>query len=226
MNRDLIRRLVLCVSAAAMDGCALHGFSPSRHLPAGDLLEIENRAAPPQDVTLRAVYPKGLLVTKDSEGWRSRLYDDAAGYCTIGYGHLIKKARCNGSEPPEFVSGLTKPAGERLLVDDMSGAQFTVMSNVRVPMTDGQFGALVDFVFNVGSANFRGSTLLRIVNSSQLNRVSGQFRRWTMAGGRVWPGLQKRREREIDLFFEGIDDLRAVPPEGEDLSPIDIRNGE
>ena len=225
MDKDLMRRLVYA-SAVTVGGCALHGASASRHLPAGDLLETENRAAPPQDVTLRAVYSKGLQVTKDSEGWRSRLYDDAARYCTIGYGHLVKRARCDGSEPPKFLSGLTKPAGELLLLDDMSGAQFTVMSSVRVAMTDGQFGALVDFVFNVGSTNFRNSTLLRTVNSSQLNRVSGQFRRWTKAGGQVWPGLEKRREREIDLFFEGIENLRAVPPEGEDLSPIDIRNGE
>jgi len=221
-----MQRIVLfLVGAVLLVGCALHGVSPAQHLPAGDLLE-DSRATPPQGVTLRTVYAKGLQVTKDSEGWRSRLYDDAAGYCTIGYGHLLKKARCNGTEPPEFLSGLTKPAGERLLVDDMGGAQYTVMSNVRVSMTDGQFGSLVDFVFNVGSTNFRNSTLLRTVNSGQLTRVSGQFRRWTKAGGQVWPGLQKRREREIDLFFEGIENLRAVPPEGEDLSPIDIRTGE
>src|SRR5437879_3022403 len=61
------------------------------HLPPGELLS-DAKEIPPQGVELRAVYPKGISLTKLSEGWVPHLYNDAADYCTIGYGHLIQKA--------------------------------------------------------------------------------------------------------------------------------------
>lgn len=195
------------------------------HLSAGELLEA-GRELMPAGVSVRAVSPDALQLTKTSEGWRPRLYNDAAGYCTIGYGHLVARRRCNGLEPIELRNGLTLGQGETLLRGDLSSAQYTVLTAVTLPMSDGQFGALVDFVFNVGSANFRKSTLLRVVNDGQLDLVEGQFKRWVLADGKKWPGLVTRRHREVDLFFVGIERTRALPRAGEDLSRVDIRTGE
>ena len=162
-------------------------------------------------------------MTKTSEGWSARAYNDVARYCTIGYGHLIKKAPCDGSEPPGFRNGITEPAGEDLLIGDMVGAQSTVVSAVTATLTNGQFAALADFVFNVGSANFRGSALLRVINAGQSDSVPVQLRRWVYAKGKAWPGLQTRREGEIDLYFEGL----PHPPASKEItSPIDIFTGE
>jgi GH24 family phage-related lysozyme (muramidase) len=149
-----------------------------------------------------------------------------ADYCTVGYGHLIKRAPCNGTEPDEFRKGLTEQQESDLLVGDMATAQYAVITLVHVPMRDGQFAALADFTFNVGSTNFRDSTLLKAVNEEQVDRIAPQFRRWVLAGGKPWQGLQQRREAEIALFFEGQPKPRAVPQPGETLSPIDIRRGE
>jgi hypothetical protein len=96
-----------------------------------------------------------------------------------------------------------------------------------VSLTDGQYAALVDFVYNVGSANFRQSTLLRCVKARNYPRIKQEFPRWVHAGGRVWPGLEKRRQAEIALFFEGVEippatSLRETAPP----PPIDIRIGE
>ena len=77
--------------------------------------------------------------------------------------------------------------GSNLLVEDMPSAQYTVMKHVRAPMTDGQFAALTDFVFNVGSTNSSKSTLLKVVNESQDDQVGVQFRRWVLADGKTWP---------------------------------------
>jgi GH24 family phage-related lysozyme (muramidase) len=195
-------------------------------LPPGELVASEGRDLPPQGISLRAVYPPGIKVTKLSEGWVPHLYNDAVLYCTIGYGHLIKKAPCNGTEPAEFRSGLTKPRGEELLVADLSSSQYAVMVSVKVRLTDGQFAALTDFVFNIGSANFRKSTLLEVVNANQRERVPVQLRRWVLAKGKPLAALKTRREREIELFFDGIPKVRAVPRPGEDLSPIDIEKGQ
>ena len=193
------------------------------HLTAGALLEPAPAGSAELRRDLRRVYAAGLTLTKNSEGWSARLYNDVARYCTIGYGHLIKKAPCDGSETVEFRNGITEPTGEGLLIDDMASAQLTVVSAVTATLTDGQFAALADFVFNVGAANFRASTLLRVVNAGEVGSVPGQLRRWVYAKGKVWPGLQTRREREIDLYFEG---LAAPPPSTEITSPIDIFVGE
>jgi len=195
------------------------------YLPPGELLSSQ-KELPPGDVTLRPLYPPGIELTKSSEGWVPRLYNDAVRYCTIGYGHLIKKAPCNGTESAEFRNGLTKPRGEEILVGDLGSSQYSVMTSVKVNLTDGQFAALTDFVFNVGSANFRSSTLLQALNANQQDRVPAQLRRWVLAHGKPLPALETRREREIELFSPGLPKTREIPPPGENLSPIDIEKGE
>jgi lysozyme len=200
-------------------------YPSTDRLTSGELLlNLGRRALIPPGVILRPVYPPGIRLVQESEGWLPKCYNDAAKYCTIGYGHLIKRAPCDGTEPVEFRHTLTSDEGTALLLKDLATAQYAVMTAVAAPLTDGQFASLTDFVFNVGSANFRSSTLLMVVNAKQLDRVPGQFKRWVMAGGKPWPGLIERRDREVDVFFDGLNRSRALP-EGE-LPPIDIRLGE
>jgi lysozyme len=173
---------------------------------------------------LRTLPDQGIALTEDSEGFVPTLYDDAANYCSIAFGHLIKKSSCNGTEPGEFLRGVSREQGTALLKTDMGRAQYAVSSMVAVVLSDGQYGALCDFVYNVGGTNFRSSTLRKVINARQFDSVPPQFRRWTMAGGVRQPGLVKRREREIELFFGA-----AQPPSRgleAPLPPVDIRVGE
>ena len=100
---------------------------------------------------MRQISTAGLQLTKDSEGFVGKLYNDAAGYCTIGYGHLIKRSQCDGSEPREFLRGLSETQGGELLLEDMRYSQLAVMKAVKVELSDSEYAALCDFVFNVGS---------------------------------------------------------------------------
>lgn len=208
-------------------GCASTLDYPdvSDALTPGIFLDLESRATLPPGTTLRPIFPPGLRVTKVSEGWRNRLYNDAAGYCTIGYGHLLKLARCNGSERPDWRDGITESEGEALLVSDMRAAQVAVMLAITTKLTDAQYAALCDFVFNVGAANFRKSRLLQVVNAGQHDHVQHQLMRWTKAGGREFEGLRNRRQREVDLYFDGLLTQRNASPAGEDLLPLDIYTG-
>lgn len=212
-----------------LTGC---GTQPPREFLSTDKLTpgiftgVEERAVLPPGVEVRKVYDKGILLTKESEGFVDRLYNDAAQYCTIAYGHLIKKAPCDGSEPEPFLDGITEPEGVVLLRDDMEIAEGAVMTLVNVALTDGQYAALSDFVFNVGSGNFRESTLLTMVNSGRHDQVPFQLRRWVKAGGRELAGLKARREKEIELYFEDIGIPRAAPDADQDMSPVDILSGE
>src|SRR5262249_2044368 len=147
-----------------------HTFPSVDRLPSAELIS-PTRALPPANVTVRTISSQRLNLTKSSEGWFPYRYNDVAKYCTIGYGHLIKRAPCDGTEPKEFVRRLSLQRGEELFSADMVSSRYTVMTSVQVDLTDGQFAALSDFVFNVGSRNFQRSTLLKAVNSKQEERI-------------------------------------------------------
>jgi GH24 family phage-related lysozyme (muramidase) len=172
--------------------------------------------------------PRGLELTKTSEAFRARVYSDPVGFCTVGYGHLIKRVRCDGTEPREFVPAISEAHATRLLTEDLKLAEYPVLAEVSrdISFSQAQFDALVDFVFNVGPQNFRGSTLLKVINAEELHRVPGQLRRWVYADGKRLPGLVTRREREAALFTEGVVIPRGPVAAEDDLTPIDIRTGE
>ncbi len=229
MNR-LVRTSSILLATELLVACTNLPQAPAvpdeDALTAGIFLDEGTRDVLPAGATLRPVYTHGLDVTKLSEAFRPHLYNDVAGYCSIAYGHLIKKQRCNGSETAEFIAGVSEPRATEILTVDMSSAQVVVMTSVvGIRLNDAQYAALCDFVFNVGGTNFRTSQLLRAINLGQVDQVPVQMRRWVMAGGKVVGGLKNRREREIALFFEGQPTPRAVAPAGADISPIDIRSG-
>ena len=225
-----MRRLIPLVVALLATSCTTPAPAPAiehdeEAVTPGIFLEPDNRDVLPAGTTLRPVFSMGLNVTKAAEGFRPRRYNDVANYCSIGYGHLIKRSPCDNSESAEFVRGLAEPRAGDILTDDMAGAQRTVQVAVRTALNDAQYAALCDFVFNVGPHQFKESTLLRMVNAGRFDQVPAQLRRWVRAGGREFVGLKNRREREIALFFDGVPTPRDVPSAGADLSPIDIRTG-
>jgi lysozyme len=177
--------------------------------------------------SLRAVSERGVTLTKVSEGFVPRLYQDSAGYCTIAYGHLVRLGGCSAADQSRYSRRMTEAAGNTLLLADMALAQRAVSAYVTVPLTEGQYAGLVDFTYNVGAGNLKRSTLLKVVNAKEHHRVPEQFKRWTRAGGRELRGLRIRRDREIALFFEGAEIPKTeATAKGEEATAIDIRVGE
>jgi len=137
----------------------------------------------------------GLDLTIASEGMRLTAYPDpgtGADPWTIGVGHT----------GPDVYPGRTISVeeGHQLLHDDVQEAVATVKNLVKVPLTQGQFDALVDFTFNCGAGNLGRSTLLKLLNAGDYNGASDHFSDWVKAGGRVLPGLVTRRENEERIF--------------------------
>ena len=134
----------------------------------------------------------GLALTEQFEGLRLTAYQDSVGVWTIGYGHT-------GSDVhPGLI--ITQMEAEALLLNDVASAARCVNQLVTVPLNQNQFDALVDFVFNVGKGNFAASTLLKDLNAGNFAGAAGEFQKWDHAGGRVLPGLLKRRLAEAGLF--------------------------
>ena len=234
----IIHSIFLALIALVLTGCAVQKpidvMSEERLIP-GIFLEEPSRAGLPRGVELRKISDLGLQITKDSEGFEPELYNDPAGFCTIGYGHLIKKSSCNGDErkelascdvsmPGEFTAAISYLRGEEILRCDMVLAEMAVTLHARDDLTDNEYSALVDFTFNVGAGNFKNSTLLRKVNAGNYQRIPYEFRRWVYANGKVYNGLKIRREKEIELFFGEKIVIRGEMPDESEL--IDIRVGE
>ena len=136
------------------------------------------------------------------EGFSAALYDDPAGHCTIGYGHLVHHGRTNGTESAEFRQGITKDRALALLMGDAAKAAAAVTQRVKVPLTQHQLDALICFTFNVGAGAFAESTLLRELNAGHYDAVPRQLDRWVKANGKTLPGLVRRRKAEGALFAE------------------------
>lgn len=134
----------------------------------------------------------GLDLIKRWEGFRADAYRCPAGVWTIGYGHTLDV------NPG---STLSLKQAELLLRNDLKRYEQAVNDYVTVPLNQNQFDALASFCFNVGTSAFKNSTLLRLLNQKQYIAAAEQLLRWTRGGGRVLPGLVKRRKAEFDLFM-------------------------
>ncbi len=88
-----------------------------------------------------------------------------------------------------------------MLHRDVQTAQRAVLRLINVPLTDGQYDALVSFTYNLGSGTLQRSTLRRKVNREEHNDVPAEFKRWVYAGGRKLLGLVRRRCAEAEIYL-------------------------
>jgi len=213
--------------------------SPDYSRLQAEALEATAEAVPAANAP-RTLLAIAVQLIKAFELWRANAYDDPAGYCTIGHGHLIAKAAC-ATLDASMKQPLTVDDGEKLLKKDLAKARAAVDALVEVELTEPEYGALVSFVFNVGQKNFRSSTLRRLINDNETAEArkvaADQFPRWVMAGGMKFDGLVHRRNCERSLFLDelpkaadGSFDRGACKPERgaamTDLELIDLDVGE
>jgi lysozyme len=163
----------------------------------------------------------GLAFIAQHEGFRSKPYLCPAGVPTVGYGHaypgrsLSEVRRLLAPHLP-----LSREEALGFLRTDAASAENVVNTLVTVPLAQRQFDALVSFVFNVGGTAFKRSTLLRRLNQGDYASVPAQLRRWTRGGGKVLPGLVKRRDAEARLWGKTAWDRTATeqPPPDDDAA--------
>lgn len=135
----------------------------------------------------------GINLVELSEGVRLVAYHDAVGVLTIGYGHTGHDVYTGQT--------ITQNEAEQLLLRDVRIAELDVKAAVKVSISQHQYDALVDFAFNLGGPALQGSTLLRLLNSGDYAGADAEFKKWDHAGGKVLPGLTKRRAAEATLFM-------------------------
>lgn len=150
--------------------------------------------------------PHGLSARGDEfiarfEGEVDHAYDDAAGHCTIGIGHLLSMSTCGASG--HAGETITHARALDLLESDAAVAARAVKGDVKVPLNQAQTDALISFAFNEGTGSLAGSTLLRLLNAGNYGSVPKELMRWVYADGVKLPGLVARRHAEGQLFAHG-----------------------
>lgn len=133
------------------------------------------------------------------EGFRSHPYICPAGYPTIGYGTVYKP---DGTKVTMQDSPISKETANQWLLSElrhnyMSGvlrASPILLANTNL------LAAITDFAYNLGVARYRASTLRKRVEAGDIGGTITELRRWVNGGGRVLPGLVRRREAEIALI--------------------------
>tara|TARA_A100001515_G_scaffold37210_1_gene29281 strand:- start:5 stop:451 length:447 start_codon:yes stop_codon:yes gene_type:complete len=134
---------------------------------------------------------EGISLIKKFEGCELTAYQCSAGVWTIGYGHT--KGIEEGME-------ISQEEAEQMLVDELHEYENYINKYVTAPLSQNQFDAMVSWVYNLGPANLKASTLLKVLNAEDYEGVPAQIKRWNKAGGEILDGLIRRREAEARLF--------------------------
>jgi lysozyme len=156
------------------------------------------------------------------EGYRNRPYLCPAHIWTIGYGHVlyqdqirlpmvrppgktkadIPMIRSEYPLKPEHNRVWTKQEIDDLFNGDVASFERGVLRLVPGSIgSQGRFDALVSFSFNVGLGNLQNSSIRIKANRREWQAAADSFLLWNKGGGKVLPGLDRRRREERQMFL-------------------------
>jgi lysozyme len=155
------------------------------------------------------VSPKAIAMIKHHEGVRQKAYRCPAKLWTIGVGHVLYpeqgklKLEDRMSVPlrPEDDRVFTMEEVDGILRADLARFERGVAQYCPVPLTQGNFDALVSFAFNVGLGTLQRSTLRQKLLRGDKEGAAQELLKYCMAGGKILKGLQNRRIDERALFL-------------------------
>ena len=142
---------------------------------------------------------------KRFEGFKSKPYICPAGVPTIGYGST---RYADGKSISLTDGAVTEQQAIKLLINDLSkvfapGVRRQCPKLFADAMITGdwkKFNAIVDFAYNLGVGRLQTSTLRRKINAQDWDGAKQELMKWVRGGGRVLPGLVKRRQAECSLI--------------------------
>lgn len=135
-----------------------------------------------------------LVGIASHEGFRERAYRDVTGVPTIGYGETKGVTMDSTTTRLEALMRLEISAGEHAK---------EMVKCIKVPISQGEYNAYVSFTYNVGAGAFCRSTLVKKLNNLDYDGACSELLKWTQAGGKVYPGLVKRRQDEYQTCIGG-----------------------
>lgn len=151
----------------------------------------------------------GINALEKMEGFSEKPYNDAAGHCTVGYGHKIHNGPCKGDE-----KSVTKNEAKDLLKKDVKkiedqllGDKGLIPPEIQDQLTQEQCDSIVILVYNIGVGNFKKSKAYKRLKEGDfegfIDEAFSPDNGFNKAGGKKVQGLQNRREKERKIFVTG-----------------------
>jgi len=146
---------------------------------------------------------------KHHEGVRFKPYRCPARLFTIGVGHVLysDQGRLPLDQRDAFQLAqednrtFSKAEVDGLLAFDLQRFEVGVARLFPVVLTQGQNDALVSFAFNLGLGGLQRSTLRQKMLRGEIEEAADEFLKFVRGGGKILPGLVKRRNDERALFL-------------------------
>lgn len=136
-----------------------------------------------------------VAFTGSAEGLRTKAYPDSIGVPTICYGE---------TKGVHLGDHKTKAECDAMFISRLDHFANAVEKCVKRPMADKTEVAFVSLAYNIGEGGFCKSSVVRFYNAGAYHEACNRIMAFNRAGGIVFPGLTKRRERERKLCQEGI----------------------
>lgn len=134
-----------------------------------------------------------VVVVGAFEGLSLTAYPDVVGVPTICYGET-KGVHLGDTK--------TKPQCDEMLSARLAEFNAGVNSCLSVDIPDSRRVAFVSLAYNIGTASFCKSTVVRRINAGDVAGSCDAILMWNKARGIVWPGLTKRRQKERELCLQ------------------------
>lgn len=129
------------------------------------------------------------------EGYRGEAYTPVPGDVpTIGFGETSGVRPGQKTTPERALIALLKEAEEK---------KRAIQKCVKVPLYQHELDAYVSLSYNIGSAAFCGSTLVKKLNQEDYAGACNEILRWDKFKGKPLAGLTRRRETEYMLCTGG-----------------------
>ena len=151
-----------------------------------------------------------LALVKEFEGFRSKAYKDPVGIWTIGYGTTA--AAGLGITPVAGMT-ITEREAERLLIVGLNKFGAQIRPKITAPINENEWGAFLSLAYNIGPGAFAKSSALRHFNAGNKAKAADAILLWNKAGGKVLPGLVRRRKAERELFLTAPDAVAPPAPQ-------------
>ena len=117
---------------------------------------------------------------------------------TIGYGHYGSDVHAGDT--------ITEAEATELLERDLKVFESAVKNAVKVDITQSQFDALVSLSYNIGTGAFADSDTVKALNEGKVGHAAVDIPSWRRGMGyQILPGLEKRRQTELEFFALGED---------------------
>ncbi len=154
----------------------------------------------------RRVSMAGASFVAKYERFVATPYNDAAGHCTIGYGHLIHRGGCTSSDHESW-GAINPDRGLAILWSDLDRAAGGLRSSVgSTPLHQHEFDAVMSLTFNVGIGTFNTTNVRADLVASPPNysAVPNHMLSIVYAGGQKLCGLYRRRIDEGNMFRSAV----------------------